>query len=162
MKKLVIMLVVFPAGGSSAASDQVRTKTWPIEPARNIASLAVKTCRSEGFRVSVVIVDGSGVLRVVHRDARASRFNTELAVKKANPAILSRVSATEFFRSRPDFRCKANLMDDVPVDQGRAPIRAAGSLLDAIGVSGARGGALDEKCANSALGAVRERLEFAD
>jgi uncharacterized protein GlcG (DUF336 family) len=42
------------------------------------------------------------------------------------------------------------------------PIRAAGSLVGAVGVSGAPGGDKDEACALTGVEAVQERLEFAD
>lgn len=46
--------------------------------------------------------------------------------------------------------------------RGAIPISAGGSLLGAIGVSGAPGGEKDEVCAQKALDKVAERLEFAD
>jgi uncharacterized protein GlcG (DUF336 family) len=39
---------------------------------------------------------------------------------------------------------------------------AQGSLISAVGVSGAPGGDRDEACARKGLEAVQERLEFAD
>ena len=45
---------------------------------------------------------------------------------------------------------------------GGLPIRAAGSLLGAVGVSGAPGGDLDEACAQAGVAAVMEELEFAE
>jgi uncharacterized protein GlcG (DUF336 family) len=44
---------------------------------------------------------------------------------------------------------------------GALPIRAAGSLIGAVGVSGAPGGDKDRACAAAALKTVEERLEFA-
>ncbi|PKO64011.1 MAG: hypothetical protein CVU23_09100, partial [Betaproteobacteria bacterium HGW-Betaproteobacteria-17] len=41
------------------------------------------------------------------------------------------------------------------------PIRAAGSLIGAVGVSGAPGGDKDRACAAAALRKLEERLEFA-
>jgi uncharacterized protein GlcG (DUF336 family) len=43
---------------------------------------------------------------------------------------------------------------------GALPIRAAGSLIGAVGVSGAPGGDKDAACATAALKKVEERLEF--
>jgi uncharacterized protein GlcG (DUF336 family) len=45
---------------------------------------------------------------------------------------------------------------------GGLPIRAAGTLVGAVGVSGAPGGDKDEACAKKALDSVFDRLEFAD
>ena len=47
------------------------------------------------------------------------------------------------------------------VMDGALPIRAAGSLIGAIGVSGAPGGEKDAACAAAALKKLEERLEFA-
>ena len=53
-------------------------------------------------------------------------------------------------------------VDGILVLEGGLPIRAAGGLLGAVGVSGAPGGERDEACARKALESVQERLEFAD
>ena len=45
--------------------------------------------------------------------------------------------------------------------QGGLPIRAGGSLIGAVGVSGAPGGDKDEACAAVAIKAISDRLEFA-
>jgi len=44
---------------------------------------------------------------------------------------------------------------------GALPIRSAGSMIGAVGVSGAPGGDKDKACAAAALQKVEERLEFA-
>jgi uncharacterized protein GlcG (DUF336 family) len=43
---------------------------------------------------------------------------------------------------------------------GAIPIEAGGSLLGAIGVSGAPGGEADEACAKAGLAAIADDLEF--
>jgi uncharacterized protein GlcG (DUF336 family) len=53
-------------------------------------------------------------------------------------------------------------VDGILVLQGGLPISTAGSLLGAIGVSGAPGGERDEACAQAALDEFQERLEFAE
>jgi uncharacterized protein GlcG (DUF336 family) len=53
-------------------------------------------------------------------------------------------------------------MKGIIIMQGALPIELAGSRIGAIGVSGAPGGYLDERCAQQALDALVERLEFAE
>ena len=55
-----------------------------------------------------------------------------------------------------------NKVSGILVLNGGVPIRAAGSLLGAIGVSGTPGGEKDETCALKALEKVQERLDFAE
>jgi len=159
MKAALLLSLLAPAAG---AADVLHGRMMSLELSRDIADLAVMACREDGYQVSAVVVDRAGVVLAVLRDVHATRFNTELATKKANAVILSGVSGSDFLANRPDFTDQANHLDDVLVLEGGVPIRAAGSLLGAIGVSGAHGGKADEKCAMEALAQVEDRLAFAD
>jgi uncharacterized protein GlcG (DUF336 family) len=149
-------------GPSLAAKDLVDLKFMSMEMARDLAQGAVEACRDEGFQVSAVVVDRSATPQVVMRDLYAARFTLDIAEKKANAVILSGVSTREFLDNRPDLTPVLNHMEPLLVLQGGIPIRAAGSLVGALGVSGAPGGDIDERCALKALEKVSERLEFAD
>jgi uncharacterized protein GlcG (DUF336 family) len=158
--------LLFAAGICTAlptsASDVLVARAMSMEIARDIATGAVEACREIGYQVSAVVVDRSGAVQAVLRDPLATRFNTEIATKKANAAVLGNVSTTEFLANRQDITTVMNHLDDVLVLKGAVPVRAAGALLGAVGVSGALGGELDEKCALQGLERVNERLEFAD
>ncbi len=146
----------------AADPDLIQVKRMSMELARDIAQGAVDACREEGYQVSAVVVDRSGIEQVVMRDVNASRFTMEIARKKANAVVLSAASTGDFLDNRPDVAPIMNYLDEIIVLRGALPIRSAGSLVGAVGVSGALGGELDEKCAQQALDAVEERLEFAD
>jgi uncharacterized protein GlcG (DUF336 family) len=133
-----------------------------LELARDIAQLAVDACRADGYTVSAVVVDRNGSPLVVMREAYASRFTLQIAEDKANAAILSGIASSEFRRNRVDIREEMNHVHGVLMLEGGLPIRAAGALVGALGVSGAPGGDKDESCARRALDAVQERLEFVD
>jgi uncharacterized protein GlcG (DUF336 family) len=92
----------------------------------------------------------------------ASRFTIQIAEEKANAVILSGVSSAEFRRNRDDIRAEMNHVEGILVLEGGVPVEVAGSLVAALGVSGAPGGDKDEACARQALDSQRERLEFAD
>lgn len=144
------------------ADDVLTTRQMSLELANDIAMAAVKACREAGYQVSVVVVDRSAVPQVVLRDALASRFTTEIALKKANAAVLGGVSTHDFLQNRRDISDTMNQLNDVLVLRGALPIQAAGSMLGAVGVSGALGGDKDEVCAQRGLDAVAERLAFVD
>jgi uncharacterized protein GlcG (DUF336 family) len=148
--------------GAARADDVLHTRLMSLDLARDLAQGALDACREDGYQVSAVVVDRSAVTQVVLRDVYASRFNTEIARRKANAAILGNVSTREFLDNRPDITDTMNLLDDVLVLRGAVPVRAAGSLIGALGVSGAPGGDLDERCAQAGLDQVRARLDFAD
>ena len=148
--------------GLAAAADFIDTRRMGMELAEDIARAAVLACREQGWQVSAVVVDRSAVPQAVLRDLNASRFTLQIAEEKANAVILSGVASSQFRSNREDIRPEMNQVDGILVLSGGLPIRAAGSLVGAVGVSGAPGGERDEVCAQKALESVAERLDFAD
>ena len=65
--------------------------------------------------------------------------------------IMSGIDSGAFRAARGDIRPELNHMSGLIVMDGTLPIRAAGSLIGAIGVSGAPGGEKDAACAAAAL-----------
>jgi uncharacterized protein GlcG (DUF336 family) len=123
---------------------------------------SVEACRKNGYNVSAVVLDRGGSVQAALRDTLAAPYTLEIAERKAGMSIMSGIPSSEFRKARSDIRPELNHMQGLIVMEGAFPIRAAGSLIGAIGVSGAPGGDKDEICAMAALKAVEERLEFAD
>jgi uncharacterized protein GlcG (DUF336 family) len=160
--RLAVPLVVWLLLGPVLAEDLVDSRLIGLDLARDIAQASIDSCRKQGYQVSAVVVDRSATTVVVMRDTLAPRFTIQLARDKANAVILGGTESATLRVSRADIRAELNLLDDVLVLEGGLPIRAAGSLVGAIGVSGAPGGDRDAECAGAALQSVQERLEFAD
>lgn len=148
--------------GSVNAADTITVKRMSMELAADVAKAAVEECRKRGYQVSAVVVDRNGIPQVMMRDVLSNRFTIQIAEDKANAVILSGVSSSEFRKNRADIRQEMNHVDGIIMLEGGMPIRAGGSLLGAVGVSGAPGGDIDEACARRAVESVQERLEFAD
>ena len=144
------------------AGDSLSVRTIGVELAKDIAFESVKACRKQGFQVSAVVVDRNGLVQAALRDDLASRFTLQIAEEKANSVILSGINSGEFRKAREDIRPELNHMKGIIIMQGALPIEIAGSRIGAIGVSGAPGGHLDERCAQQALDTLVERLEFAE
>ena len=155
---LLCQLTALPA----AAGDVLDVKLMTLELARDIAQGAIEACRKDGYQVSVVVTDRSGRTQVVMRDVFANQYMTRLALGKANAVILSNTSSAELRKNRADIVNELNLLDDLLVLDGGLPIQVAGSLIGAVGVSGAPGGDKDAACARSGIDTVQERLDFAD
>lgn len=153
----VLMGVVVGA----SANDVITVHRMSMELARDVAQASVEACRAQGYQVTAVVVDRSGDVQAVLRDVLAPRFTYQIARDKANAVILSGVRSSEFRRNRDDIRMEMNHVDGILVLEGGVPIEAAGSLLGAVGVSGAPGGDRDEACALSGIETVQERLDFA-
>jgi len=155
---LLCQLLALPA----VAGDVINVKLMTLELARDIAQGAIDACRKDGYQVSVVVADRSGRTQVVMRDVFANQYLTQLALGKANAVILSNTSSGELRKNRADIADELNLLDDLLVLDGGLPIQVAGSLIGAVGVSGAPGGDKDAACAQHGIDAVQERLDFAD
>ncbi|MEW6676295.1 MAG: heme-binding protein [Pseudomonadota bacterium] len=127
--------------------------------ARDIATLSIEACRKDGYNVSAVVLDRAGNVQAALRDALAARHTLEIAERKAGMAIMSGSDTGSFRDARGDIRPELNHMQGLIVMAGGLPVRAAGSLVGAVGVSGAPGGEKDAACAQAALSALEARLE---
>ena len=144
------------------AADILTMKNIGLEAANDIAMESVKACREKGFQVAAVVVDKNGNLRSAMRDDLAARQTLEIAERKANMSIMSGMATGAFRAARGDIQQELNHIGGLIVMQGGLPITAAGSIIGAVGVSGAPGGEKDEACAAIALEKIAERLEFAE
>jgi uncharacterized protein GlcG (DUF336 family) len=144
------------------AADIVDVKLMTLDLAVDIAQGAVEACREDGYQISVVVVDRSGRTQVVMRDVFANQYMTQLAQAKANAVVLSNTSSSALRKNRADIVTELNLLDDLLVLDGGLPVTVAGSMIGAVGVSGAPGGDLDEDCARRGIDRVQDRLDFAD
>lgn len=158
MRLLTLLLLLLLASPVHAA-DLVPGKRMTLELAQEIAKRALDTCRSQGYQVVAAVVDREGPV-VILRDTYATRFNIQIAKDKANGVILSGVASSVFRANRQDIRMEMNHVNGVLVLEGAVPIRAAGVLLGAVGVSGAPGGDKDEICAAKAVAEVQDRLDL--
>ena len=158
---LSIALLALPLATLAAQPDLLPVRQISLELARDLASAAVDACRKDGYNVAAVVLDRAGDVQVALRDTLASRHTLEIAARKAGMSVMSGSDSGEFRSARGDIRPELNHIDGLIVMDGALPIRAAGSLVGAIGVSGAPGGDKDAACAAAALKAAEERLEFA-
>ena len=162
-RKILSIAAIFASltfSTSTHAADVLDVKVIGSDLARDIANVSVKTCTDQGYAVSAVVVDRSGDIMAALRGDLASRFTLDIAAGKARAVILSGVNSTEFRESRSDIRPDLNHLEGVLVMGGGLLIESGGSKIGAVGVSGAPGAELDAACAEAALDAVFERLEF--
>lgn len=158
----VVVAVALPQPIAVQAGDVVILKAISLDIARDIAQGAVEACRAAGYQITAVVVDRSAVPQVIMRDLYAPPFTIDIAKQKANTVVLAGTSTGEFLANRPNLVTTLNHVDGLLALRGGLPIRVAGAMVGAIGVSGAPGGDIDERCAEQGLNKVAERLEFAD
>lgn len=162
LRGLIVLFTLYSSLTPVYSADSVSMKTIGMELARDIANESVIACRKKGYQVSAVVVDRNGSLQVAIRDDLASRFTLQIAQEKANTVILSGGSSGALREARGDIRPELNHMDGIIIMQGGIPIELGGYRIGAVGVSGAPGGDKDEWCAQQALEALSDRIEFAE
>ena len=138
--KALLPLAIVAASLPTHAADILPVKQISLELARDIAMASVEACRKDGYNVSAVVLDRTGNLQVALRDSLAARHTLEIAERKAGMAVMSGSDTGEFRSARADIRPELNHIGGLIVMDGALPIRAAGSLIGAVGVSGALGG----------------------
>jgi uncharacterized protein GlcG (DUF336 family) len=132
------------------------------ETALKAAQAALKKCRDSGYQATVAVVDRMGVTQVLLRDRFAGPHTTDMAAAKAWTAVSFRASTAELAEATQPGRPQSGVRNrpGVAAVAGGLMIEAGGSLLGAIGVSGAPGGKEDEMCAAAGLAAIREDIEL--
>lgn len=132
------------------------------ETALAAAQAALRKCRDSGSQVAVAVVDRSGIVQVLLRDRYAGAHTPRTAAGKAWTAASFRTSTTELARISQPGQPQSGLrnLPRVVILGGGLLIEAQGSILGAIGVSGAPGGAADDACAQAGIDAIRDKIEF--
>lgn len=161
MRALVfsVMLLVSPASWAQATYS-VRVLT--PETALKAAQAALKKCRDSGYQATVAVTDRMGVVQVLLRDRFAGPHTVDMASAKAYSAASFRTNTSELAEATQAGRPQSGLRHrpGVAAVGGGMMIEASGSLLGAIGVSGAPGGKEDDSCAAAGIEAIREDIEL--
>ena len=150
------------AGSAAAQETLVTYKSLSLELAQDLAKATLADCRKRGFQVSVAVVDRFGVTQVLLRDRFAGSHTVSTASGKAWTAASFRTSTTELVASSQPGTMQAGIrnLPGAVIIGGGLTVEAGGSLLGAVGVSGAPGGDADEACAKAGIDAIRDKLDF--
>ena len=154
---------VLAAGSAVAAeSGTFAVRVLTPETALKAAQAALAKCRAEGFQVTVAVVDRSGITQALLRDRFAPPHSVETAQRKAQTAVNFKMDTAALDAEMQPGKPAAGLrqLPNMVAVAGGKVIEGAGSLLGAIGVSGAPGPPNDDRCAAAGIAAIAEDLEF--
>ena len=157
---LLLCLAIFPLAASAQGTHSIKLLT--PETALKAAQAALKKCRDSGYQATIAVVDRMGVVQVLLRDRYAGAHTPRTARAKAYSAVSFRTNTTELAEATQAGRPQSGIrhLPGVAAVGGGLMIEAGGSLLGAIGVSGAPGGKEDDACAAAGIAAIREDIEF--
>jgi uncharacterized protein GlcG (DUF336 family) len=159
---MVVAGLAMVVGAVRAQDATYAVRLLTPETALKIAQAALAKCRSEGYQVTVAVVDRAGVTQVLLRDRFAGPHTVRMAVDKAWTAVSFRTNTTELAKATAAGSPQSGIRyrPRVAAVGGGIMIEAAGALLGAIGVSGAPRGELDDACARAGIAAVQDGLDF--
>ena len=164
MRARTVLAAILLAAGACAHAQQATYTLKSITPeaALKAAQAALRTCAGNGHQVAVAVVDRGGHALVVLRDRLAGPHTPDTAVNKAWTSLTFKMDTLAFARATQATEASSGIRQlprIVAIGGGRT-IESAGSLVGAIGISGAPGGEADDVCARAGLAAIRDDLEF--
>ncbi|HEX6138292.1 MAG TPA: heme-binding protein [Casimicrobiaceae bacterium] len=136
--------------------------TLSIAAAQQAAQAALNRCQKDGFTVAVAVVDRGGHPLVMLRDPLAGAHTPRTAINKAATAVSFRTDTTELAAATQAGKAASGIrqLPNVIAVGGGIVIRAKGSVVGGIGVSGAPGGDADDACAKAGVAAISDAMEL--
>lgn len=149
------------------ATGQAQQATYELrsitpEAALRAARAALATCAKNGHQVAVAVTDRGGHALVMLRERHAGPHTPSTATGKAWTALTFKQDTLSFARTTQAGEAASGIrqLPGVVAIGGGRTIEAAGSLVGAIGVSGAPGGEADDLCARAGIAEIADDLEF--
>ena len=156
----IAMLTALGATLSTSAFAQLPdSKVLTLDVAQTIAQEAMAKCRADGYKVTVLVVDGLNATKAMLRDDGATASTTEVAKMKATATMLYNRPSGPATPPPPGTTAAPATIPGTINAQGGVPIKVGNATIGAVAVSGAPGGDKDAACANAALAKVADRLK---
>lgn len=147
----------FSAGASAQSASAPKTVT--LELAHTMAETAMATCRANGYKVTVLVVDAMNEPKVLLRDDGAFPATPEIAKLKATSTMLFDRPSGPPQPLPPGAVAPPPMLAGTVNAQGALPIKVGEMTIGAIAVSGAPSGDKDAACATAALTKVADKLK---
>src|SRR5881296_3038301 len=138
LTRFVVLSIAIAAVSMNAFGQLPTTKILTMDVAQSIAQGAMTKCRADGYKVTVLVVDGLNAPKAMMLYNRPSGpVNPPPAGQAAPPATIpGTINA-----------------------QGGLPIKVGESTIGAIAVSGAPGGDKDAACAREGIAKAADKLK---
>ena len=151
--------VATPAAGQKMLNSFM---SLSIAAAQQAAQAALARCQKEGSTIAVAVVDRGGHPLVMLRDPLAGAHTPQTAISKAATAVSFRTDTTELAATTQAGKAASGIrqLPNVVAVGGGIVIRAKGSIVGGIGVSGAPGGDADDVCAKAGIAAINDAIEL--
>ena len=157
--KITLLAGAFAFASAGAFAQLPTSKVLTLDVAQAIAQETMAKCRADGYKVTVLVVDGLNAAKVMLRDDGATASTAEVAKMKATAAMLyNRPSGPAQPPPAGTTAPPATIPGTINA-QGGVPIKVGDATIGAVAVSGAPGGDKDAACATAALTKLADRLK---
>lgn len=159
---IALSLTMFFTTVEADESGLFTTQSLTPETALKAVNAAMKKCRDDGFQVAVAVVDRMGNMQAMLRDRFAGAHTPDTARRKAWTAASFRTNTTDLIEPSQAGQLQSGVREVTGALMlgGGLLIDAGGSLVGAIGVSGAPTGAADDACAEAGIAAIEDDIAF--
>lgn len=149
------------AGGAATCKAQtlVTQKSLSTEAALIVAQGALDKCHADGYRVSLTILDNSGLVKLQVRGDGTGPHTLEHSRRKAYTALTFKRASGETAKAWAAATTPPPVIEGTVGAQGGVPIKAGSEFIGAVGVSGAPGGEKDEACAVAGIAKIADLLK---
>jgi uncharacterized protein GlcG (DUF336 family) len=151
LSNVVVFGAAMAALSTSASAQLPSSRVLTLDVAETIAREAMAKCRADGYKVTVLVVDGLNAPKAMIRDDGATASTAEVAKMKATATMLyNRPSGPATPPPAGTAAPPATIAGTINA-QGGVPIKVGDATIGAVAVSGAPGGDKDAACANAGL-----------
>jgi uncharacterized protein GlcG (DUF336 family) len=159
MRTLVFTAVLFAGASFGYAQGLITQRSLSADSALKVAEAAIEKCNSQGYKISLSILDGSGNVKLQVRGDGTGPHTLEHSRRKAYTAYTFKRSSAEYAEAQAKRTGPSPVIEGVVAAAGGIPIRIGDEIIGAIGVSGAPGGEKDQACAEFGLSKIADVLK---
>ena len=159
LTKFVVLAATMAALSASAFAQLPTSRVLTLDVAQIIAQEAMARCRTDGYKVTVLVVDGLNAPKAMIRDDGATASTTEVAKMKATATMLYNRPSGPATPPPAGTAAPAATIPGTINAQGGVPIKVGDVTIGAVAVSGAPGGEKDVACATAGITKAADKLK---
>jgi len=159
LKLALVGVVSLPTRQIAPPQQLPIQKVLSVDAALTIAHAALDKCYADGYRVSLTILDNSGLIKVQVRGDGTGPHTLEHSRRKAYTALTFKRTSAETAKAWASSPTPPPVIEGTVAAAGGVPIKAGNEVIGAIGVSGAPGGEKDEACAAAGISKIADLLK---
>jgi len=157
--RFAVLAAAMATLSTSGFAQLPTSRVLTMDVAQTIAQAAMARCRADGYKVTVLVVDGLNAPKAMIRDDGATASTTEVAKMKATATMLyNRPSGPAAPPPAGTPAPPATIPGTINA-QGGVPIKVGDMTIGAVAVSGAPGGDKDAACANAGIAKAADKLK---